>query len=382
VTFHVKQGTPPGLGFLDDALASAARSNLLRIRRAPGSAGPSFSSNDYLGLAARVLAGHPVGCGASRLISGEREEHVALERAAADLVGQPEALAFTSGYAANVGLLSSLARPGDLVVSDALNHASIIDGIRLSRARTAIVPHLDLGAVESALRGGHDGRSGRAFVVTESYFSMDADAPDLRALRAVCDAHGAALIVDEAHALGALGPEGRGLCAQAGVVPDAVVGTFGKSFGAAGAFVAGCPALVSWLWNRARSFVFSTGMSPAVAAAALDGMLVAQREPVRRERLAAAASQLRAGLAALGVQARGFGHIVPWVVGDARDAVDLAAALQAAGVDARAIRPPSVPPGTARIRLTVTALHSPNDIERAVAAFARLRAGGPPWPAG
>jgi 8-amino-7-oxononanoate synthase len=380
VTFHVKQGTPPALGFLDDALASAARESLLRGRPAPAPAtGPSFSSNDYLGLAARLAGGHSSGCGASRLITGERQEHVDLESAAADLVGLPAALVFTSGYAANVGLLSALARPGDLVVSDALNHASIIDGIRLSRARTAVVPHLDLGAVEIALR---DRGAGRAFVVTESYFSMDADGPDLAALRGLCDAHGAALIVDEAHALGALGPEGRGLCAQAGVVPDAMVGTFGKSFGAAGAFVAGCPSLVSWLWNRARSFVFSTGMSPVVAAAALDGIQTAGVETFRRQRLAAAASQLRQGLASLGIEARGFGHVVPWVVGDAKATLDLAAAVQAAGVDARPIRPPSVPPGTARLRLTVTALHSSNDIERAVAVFARLRSGGPPWPAG
>jgi 8-amino-7-oxononanoate synthase len=380
VTFHVKQGTPPALGFLDDALASAARENLLRGRPAPSPpAGPSFSSNDYLGLAARLASGHAGGCGASRLIAGERQEHVALEAAAAELVGLPAALAFTSGYAANVGLLSALVGPGDLVVSDALNHASIIDGIRLSRARRAVVPHLELGAVETALR---DRGAGHAFVVTESYFSMDADAPDLRALRALCDAHGAALIVDEAHALGALGPEGRGLCAQAGVVPDALVGTFGKSFGAAGAFVAGCDSLVAWLWNRARSFVFSTGMSPIVAAAALEGIRTARQEPARRERLAAAATQLRQGLGALGVEPVGFGHIIPWVVGEPRAALDIGAALQAAGVDARPIRPPSVPVGTARLRLTVTALHSANDIERAVAAFARIRSGGAPWPGG
>jgi 8-amino-7-oxononanoate synthase len=379
VTFHVKHGTPPALGFLDDALTDAAKDGLLRERLPPSHAGPSFASNDYLGLAARLAAGHAAGSGASRLITGERQEHVDLERAIAELVQLPAALAFSSGYAANVGLLSALVRPDDLVVSDALNHASIIDGIRLSRARTAVVPHLDLGAVESALR---DRGRGHAFVVTESYFSMDADSPDLPALRALCDAHGAALIVDEAHALGTLGREGRGLCAQTGVVPDALVGTFGKAFGAAGAFVAGCPSLVSWLWNRARSFVFSTGISPAVAAAALDGIRTAQLEPSRRERLSAVAAQLREGLASLGVHPKGLGHIVPWVVGDPRAALELAAALRTGGVDARAIRPPSVAAGTARLRLTVTALHSPNDIERALSAFARLRSEGPPWPAG
>ncbi len=184
-------------------------------------------------------------------------------------MGLPSSLVFSSGYAANVGLMSSLPRPGDLVVSDALNHASIIDGIRLSKCRVAVVPHLDVGAVETALR---DRGAGRAFVVTESYFSMDADSPDLGALRALCDRHGAALVVDEAHAVGVLGPGGAGLCAEQGVVPDALVGTFGKAFGAAGAFVAGCEALTRWLWNSARSFVISTGMSPVVAAAALDGV--------------------------------------------------------------------------------------------------------------
>src|SRR6202012_2608671 len=138
-----------------------------------------------------------------------------------------------------------------------------------------------------------------AFVATESYFSMDADTPDLQALRRVCDAHGAALIVDESHALGVLGPSGSGLCAQSGVRPDALVGTYGKAFGAAGAFVAGCPALTAWLWNRARSFVFSTGLSPAVAAAALAGIQAAHDEPDRRERTLAAARRLREGLGQL-----------------------------------------------------------------------------------
>jgi 8-amino-7-oxononanoate synthase len=371
VTFHVKPETPPALRFLDDALNDATRQHLLRERRPPrrGDA-PSFCSNDYLGLAAQLAPRGASGAGASRLVSGERREHLELEMAAASLAGLPSALAFSSGYAANVGLLSAIAGPGDLVVSDALNHASIIDGIRLSRCRTAVVPHLDLAATEAALRGR---AGGRAFVVTESYFSMDADCPELGALRDLCDRHGAALVVDEAHALGVLGPGGRGLCAAAGVTPDALVGTFGKAFGAAGAFVAGCPSLVTWLWNRARTFVFSTGMSPVVAAAALAGIRAAHEEPHRRERVLAAAAQLRAGLSALGIAPLGSGHIIPWVVGDARAAVELAGALQEAGVDARAIRPPSVAPGTARIRLTVTASHTPADIELALGAIARLR---------
>jgi len=327
----------------------------------------SFCSNDYLALASRPPPGRSSGSGASRLVAGERQEHVDLERAVAELVGLPEALVFSSGYAANVGVISALAAPGDILVSDALNHASIVDGARLSRAQTLVVPHRDVAAVADALKARG---SRRAWVVTESYFSMDADVPDLRALRSICDEYGAALVVDEAHALGVLGPDGRGLCHEAGVIPDALVGTFGKAFGAAGAFVAGCPALAQWLWNRARTFVFSTGLSPAVAAAARAGVEASLKEPERRGRVLAAANQLRRGLTELGVSPRGIGPIVPWVIGDPAKAVRLAKGLREAGIDVAAIRPPSVPAGTARLRLTVTAAHGEADVARALGVFA------------
>jgi 8-amino-7-oxononanoate synthase len=376
----VKQGTPPALQFLDQAMTEAASRHLLRDRPSPRSDGaPSFCSNDYLALASRPSPPNASGAGSSRLVTGERIEHVQLEEAAAELVGMSKALVFSSGYAANVGLISALAGPDDLVVSDILNHASIIDGIRLSRARAVVVPHLDLGAVESALRGR---RSGRAFVVAESYYSMDADSPDLLGLRRLCDEHGAALVIDEAHALGVLGPEGRGLCAQADIRADAVVGTFGKAFGAAGAFVAGCPSLVHWLWNRARTFVFSTGMSPSGAASALAGIRAARVEPDRRRRVIAAAEELRRALMDCGVLPLGFGHVVPWVLGEAPMALSVADALQSRGIDARAIRPPSVPPGTARIRLTVTAAHSVADIQRAGSIIAATWQRGQPWAVG
>ena len=310
-----------------------------------------------------------VGAGASRLVAGERREHVELEAASAELVRLPGALVFTSGYAANVGLVSALAGPEDLIVSDALNHASIVDGARLSRARVAVVPHLDIAAMERALSEPH---RRRAFVVTESYFSMDADSPDLAAMRRLCDARGAALLVDESHALGVLGPGGRGLCAAAGVEADAIVGTFGKAFGAGGAFVAGSPSLVTWLWNRARSFVFSTGLSPAVAAAALEGMRTAEAEPDRRERTLAGARQMREGLSRVGVPVLGYGPIVPWVVGEPAGAVRASEALQAEGIDVRAIRPPSVPAGTARLRFAMSASHQSADLERVVAAVSRV----------
>jgi 8-amino-7-oxononanoate synthase len=367
----VKRETPPGLSFLDADLERARERSLLRERPAPSDARAlSFGSNDYLGLATVLGPREASGAGASRLVTGDRPIHAQLEARAAELVRQPDALVFTSGYAANVGLLSALGGPGDLVVSDALNHASIIDGARLSRARVEVVPHLDVGAVEGALAARTEAR---AFVVTESYFSMDADSPDLAALRGVCDRHGAALLVDEAHALGVLGPDGRGRCVEAGIEPDAVIGTFGKAFGAGGAFVAGCPALVAWLWNRARSFVFSTGLSPAVAAAALQGLHLAEAEPDRRRRVLAAARLLREGLVHLGVAPAGFGHVVPWVLGEPGRALRVAATLRDRGLDVRAIRPPSVPHGTARIRLTVTANHGPGDIENALGHLAAAR---------
>jgi 8-amino-7-oxononanoate synthase len=368
--FHVKQETPDALRFLDAAIETAREQDLLRRRPPPADGrGLSFCSNDYLNQARERAPAEACGSGASRLVSGDRPIHAEVEEAAAQLVGQAAALVFTSGYAANVGLLSALAGPGDLVVSDALNHASIIDGARLSRARVAVVPHLDLDAIEATLRVRAERR---AFVMTESYFGMDADSPDLGALRRLCDAHGAALLVDEAHALGVLGPDGAGLCSEAGVQADAVVGTFGKAFGAGGAFVSGCPALVTWLWNRARSFVFSTGLSPVVTAAALQGLRVARAEPERRFRVLAAAKELRDGLHRLGIRPWGFGHIVPWILGPPGHALRVAAALAERGLEVRAIRPPSVPVGSARIRLTVTAGHGVGDVERALRDIAAV----------
>jgi 8-amino-7-oxononanoate synthase len=356
---------------LDAALADLGQRDLLRERPAASETDDpsSFCSNDYLGLASRPAPARPTGAGASRLISGERPEHIQVERAAADLVGLPGALAFTSGYAANVGTLAALAKAGDLIVSDAFNHASLIDGARLSRARVEVVPHLDVEAVRRAL---DLPRSGRAFVVTESYFSMDADAPDLMSLRRQCDAQDAALIVDEAHALGVLGPGGRGLCIEQNVRPDVLIGTFGKAFGAGGAFVAGCASLVSWLWNRARTFVFSTGLSPAVAFAAAEGIRIATEQPELRKRTLNAAARMRLRLSELGIELEGFGHIIPWIIGDARRAVRIASLIRAQGIDVRAVRPPSVPEGTARLRLTVTALHDDKHIDEAVEAIKRV----------
>jgi 8-amino-7-oxononanoate synthase len=370
VTFHVKQSPPPALSFLEQSIVELEARGELRSRSpATGNPALSFCSNDYLGLSSLAAPLASSGAGASRLVCGDRDVHVAVEQHAAAFVDQPQALAFSSGYAANVGLLSALLDRHSFVVIDALCHASIIDGVRLSRAHLSVAPHCDASAVAERLEHA-DGR--RAFVVTESYFSMDADSPDLTALRTICDSSGAALLVDEAHALGVLGPEGRGLCVQHGIRADAVVGTFGKAFGAGGAFVAGCPTLISWLWNRARSFVFSTGLSPVLAEAALAGMRRAAAEPWRRQRVLAASGDLRAGLAKLGLRTPGDGPIVPWLVGPNSEAVRIAEALSDLGFLVRAIRPPSVPSGTARLRLTVTAAHDSSDVERLVDAVASV----------
>jgi 8-amino-7-oxononanoate synthase len=361
--FHVKRDP---LSHLEVALEELERAGLRRRPLAPlGPAELSFCSNDYLGLAAEASPCAPSGSGASRLIAGERDEHRRLERAFSTFVGADDALAFSSGYAANVGAVSALASPGDLIVSDALNHASLIDGARLSRARVEVVPHLDLAAVEAALRGRTEAR---AWVLCESYYSMDADGPDLGALRAICDRHGAGLVVDEAHAIGVLGPGGRGRCVEAGIRADVLVGTLGKALGAQGAVVGGTPLLRDWLWNRARSFVFSTGLAPSSAAAATRSIARVVEEPERVATVTRLAARLREGLREAGIEALGFGHVVPIILGDR--AMGVAERLRACGIHVQAVRPPTVPEGTARIRLTVTARHSEADVERAVGAVA------------
>lgn len=371
------------LAHLDAELKELERRGLLRAPAEPETDGAlSFCSNDYLGLAASLVSGHAAGAGASRLIAGERREHGELEADLARYLGVEAALVFTSGYAANVGALSSLVGPEDLVVSDALNHASLIDGLRLARAAVKVVRHADVDAMRATLAGRSSGQ--RAWVVVESYYSMDADGPDLAALREVCDEASAALYVDEAHALGVMGPGGAGLCAEAGITPDVVVGTLGKSLGAQGAFVAGGATLRAWLWNRARSFVFSTGVSPALAAAARVALVRVQSEAELRERVSRAAARLRSGITGAGVRSvlrveeredvaelvvLGRGHVVPVVAGTEARALRLADGLRRRGIGVRAVRPPTVPEGTSRVRFTVTARHTDEDIDRAVDAF-------------
>ncbi len=369
------------LRHLDEELGDLAAKNLLRQPPPPRSSRPSprpplldLCSNDYLGYAAEPWPDTSAsgGAGASRLVSGNHAAHLEAETAITAWLGTDAALLFSSGYAANVGVISALARAGDVIVSDALNHASIIDGCRLSGATVRIVPHLDTAAVATALAGATEAR--RRWVVTESYFSMDGDSPDLPALRAVCQQHDAALIVDEAHALGVFGPSGAGLCAAAGVRPNVLVGTAGKALGLQGAFVAGSQALRLWLWNRARSFVFSTGVSPALAVAIAARVVRARDDRAGRAKLEANAARLREGLARLGVDGvrKGAGPVIPWVIGEPEAALWTSRRLAEHGVLVQPIRPPTVPAGTARLRITATARLNDIDLEAALRAFAAV----------
>jgi 8-amino-7-oxononanoate synthase len=326
----------------------------------------SFSSNDYLGL-----AGHPAlaeaaaeslrrtgtGAGASRLIVGNSSLHEDLERSVCSWLELPAAVLFSSGFAANTGVLPVIAGAGDVILSDELNHASIIDGCRLSRADTVIYRHRDLADLDRALAAQ---RGRRAIVVTETLFSMDGDVPDLVALDGIRRRHGAALIVDEAHALGAMGEGGRGLALPVGVVPDLLVGTFGKALGVAGAFVAGSRALIDLLWNRARPLVFSTAPPPALAAASRAAIELVRSSDgdARRVRLAANAQSIREAL-----RSDAEGAIQPVRVGDDRATMQLAASLLEAGLYVQGIRPPTVPVGTSRLRIALSSEHGANDLE-------------------
>jgi 8-amino-7-oxononanoate synthase len=336
----------------------------------------NLCSNDYLGLASLpLIEGAAVrgGAGASPLVVGSWPAHLEAEAALCAWLNYPGSLLFSSGYAANVGAISSLVGPGDLVLSDRLNHASIIDGCRLSGATIRVVPHLDTNAIGAILEtDGH--RYRRRLVATESYFSMDGDGPDLVELRRITTQHDAVLHVDEAHALGVFGPEGRGRCAAAGVVPDVLVGTLGKAIGLQGAFVMGSGDLRLWLWNRARSLVFSTATSPAIAACVPDRVDRVRAATEGRTRLAAMARSVRdaLGLSVASPELEA-GPIIPWIVGAPAAALEKAERLKAEGILVSAIRPPTVPEGTARLRVTVSAGLSDEQLATAVSVLHQLR---------
>jgi 8-amino-7-oxononanoate synthase len=352
-------------------LAEWQTAGLLRVLRPPS--GFDLSSNDYLNLSTHPLiverfarAVTREGCGStgSRLLRGDRATFAAVERRFAEFKGTERALYFSSGYLANIAVMTTLTESGDVVFSDERNHASLIDGIRLSAASRVIFPHNEVGALERLIA--ETPGAGHRFVVVESLFSMDGDTAPLAEYAALCRAAGASLVVDEAHAVGIYGSRGSGLIEAAGIEDVLVsINTAGKALGVSGAFVTGAAWAVDYLVQRARPFVFSTAAPPAVADALDASLDVIAAEPDRRERLRDRVSRVREQLARAGVPVAGQGsQIIPVPIGDNDRAVAVAAALQADGFDVRAIRPPTVPAGTARLRISVNAGLADTTIDR------------------
>lgn len=337
-----------------------------------------FCSNNYLGLAndpriveaaQMTLRAEGAGSAASRLITGTMDAHLEAEQALAEFLGTGDAALFSSGYAANVGTIQALVGPGDALFSDALNHASLIDGCRLSRAAVHVYRHCDLEHLERLLRD-HRGTARRALIVTDALFSMDGDLAPLEGISSLARAHDAGLLVDEAHALGVLGPAGRGASAATNVEPEIVIGTLGKSFGVVGAFAAASKDTVALIKNRARSFVYSTAPPPAFARAAMAALPLVRAADDRRRMLLAHASHLRMCLRRLDLNVpHAETQIIPVMIGENDRTMRLSRDLLKLGVFVQGIRPPTVPEGSARLRLTPMATHRADQIERAVEAF-------------
>jgi len=351
--------------------------------------GVNFCSNDYLGLAERpelrealveaLQGGVRAGATGSRLLSGQVESWRELEEEFALFAGTEAALFFGSGYAANVGILPAIVGPDDVVYSDMLNHASLIDGMRLSGARKVIYPHLDLNALEDRLRE-DTGAPWRRIIVTESVFSMNGDAAPLGEMAALAEKYGAAMIIDEAHATGVHGPEGRGLAAEAKILPQvlAIVHTCGKALGSAGAFVCGPAVLKEYLVNHARTFIFSTALPPYLAeqirmALRLAASMNEERETLKRRSLELSGALRRTGFDT----ANSRSQIVPVILGKNEDTMKAAAHLQGEGFAVRGIRPPTVPLGQARLRLSLTTKIEEEDLKRVVSSLAHWREKSP-----
>ena len=356
------------------------RASQLRVLEHPS--GIDLCSNDYLGLATdrrlkravrdAVEASEKMGSTGSRLLSGNAWKWEALEEEFADFAGTPAALYFSSGYSANVGLLGAVLRPGDIAFSDRLNHASLIDGIRLSGATKVIYPHGDLAFLEGALRK-HRGAQGAKVIVTESLFSMEGDFATLSRLLGLAKDYGAELVVDEAHATGVYGPQGRGIVVGLGIEKEvlATVHTCGKALASAGAFVCGRRELRGYLVNHARTFLFSTAMPPYMAGQIQAALGLAREARRERAHLEGIASLLREGLAAIGVDCGSSeSQIVPVLAGTNEASLDVAEKLRASGYAVRAIRPPTVPDGTARLRLSLTTAITAEEIPRLTGSIA------------
>lgn len=382
---------------LDDALAreleTLSRAGLRRtmrsVRRGDGARITvdgvpvvDFSSNDYLGIASdpriaraaadQLLVSNTTGSAAARLISGTSSEHVELERDLARFKGAEAALLFVSGYAANTGIIPAIVGRRDVIYADELNHASLIDGARLSRAEIRVFPHANMGALAAMIHN-DVGKFRRQLVVVDSVFSMDGDLFPLDELVPLARSVGAWTYVDDAHATGILGANGRGSAEHFGVEGeiDVVMGTLGKALGTAGAFVSGSATLIEYLMNRARSFIFTTAPPPAIAAATRAALRIVQDEPWRRERLAENVRRLRDGLRAIGHEAGGDpnGYIIPVVIGGAEQTAATGRTLGDAGFLVGAVRPPTVPMGKSRLRITVSTAHTPEQIDGLVQAL-------------
>ncbi len=339
-----------------------------------GSPALLLCSNNYLGLAdhptvreaaAQAAMRWGAGAGASRLVSGTMTPHRRLEERLAAFKRREAAVLFGSGYLANLGVIAALARPGDVVFSDALNHASIVDGCRLSRAEIFVYDHCDTDHLEWGLQRAK-GRA--ALIVTDGVFSMDGDVAPLAGIVELAGRYGVRIAVDEAHGTGALGPGGRGAAAEAGVEDevDVIVGTLGKALGSYGAFAACDSAMARYLVNAARTFIFSTAPPPPAAAAALAALELLEQRPQMPERLSANAETLRRELIDQGFDVGGSRtQIIPLVIGEATQAVEICGLALARGVFAQAIRPPTVPVNTSRLRLTVMASHREAELRTA-----------------
>jgi 8-amino-7-oxononanoate synthase len=347
--------------------------------------GINLCSNDYLALSTNpqlrnavmesISRADRMSSTGSRLLSGHTREWEELEEEFAAFEEVEAALYFTSGYAANVGLLSSVLQRGDIVFSDVLNHASLIDGIRLSGAERVIYPHCDLTALEHALRTHQDSPT-RKVIVTESVFSMDGDLAPLAELCALAQKYGAEGIVDEAHAIGVFGPQGRGRLAELGLEQNvlAIVCPCGKALASAGAFVCGSATLKQFLINRARTFIFNTALPPYIAGQIHAALELARAADAERERLAAMSAALRSSLQSAGFDTgRSASQIIPIILGENARALEFAGAIERSGFAARAIRPPSVPLGSARLRLSLTCALNDKDIARVVAVLASIQ---------
>ncbi|MEJ2393865.1 MAG: 8-amino-7-oxononanoate synthase [Candidatus Thiodiazotropha sp.] len=342
----------------------------------------AFCSNDYLGLAnhpdvvramQQGVADYGAGSGAAHLITGHTVVHHALEEELAEFTGRPRALLFSTGYMANLGVVSALLRRGDYIYQDRLNHASLLDAGLLSPARMLRYPHADAGALDRQLA---EGGSGRRLIVTDGVFSMDGDLAPLPELVRLAQAHDAWLMVDDAHGLGVLGAEGRGCLDHFGLAmaqAPILMGTLGKAFGTFGAFVAGSETLIETLIQQARSYVYTTAPPPAVAAATRVSLRIARQESWRRERLRHLVARFREGAEALGLPLmESPTPIQPILAGSAEQALAWSRQLEAQGILVSAIRPPTVPADSARLRVTFSANHTDRHLERLLAALATL----------